>query len=559
MYTEFYHLEEKPFNLTPSSRFLYLSENHKEALALLSYGIMERKGFILLTGEVGTGKTTIIQALLANLEQNVQYVHLTNPMMSSDDFIHYLASSVFKRKVHFRSKVDFLLEFEDYLRVCMQHQKNFLLIIDEAQSLSFRLLEEIRLLSNMESGDEKLINIFLVGQPELNEKLCEPRCRALLQRIACRFHIPPLNRDETGNYVNTRLKVAGARNGNRIFQKSAIRTLYEYSGGYPRIINILADNALLLGYSKGKTKISASLVKQSYDELQILRAPESAENEPPSTYRRAETMPGSKKGKANKWRLGLLLMILAFAAVAWGITQKGLNFFPRFEEDLEEDIGPPPPGPAASMNTRETVPNSVGQEGVGRQEEQEVVLIPQEEPVIALEKEEEGESLPAGLQTPIGEAQDTAKPLQEKAPELVRIRVRQGDTLVQLAADFYGRADSVILDLIQKYNPDVADLNRIRVGQELVFPPLDSQRPQQTYTVQVAAFYPFNRALELFQTLNGEGYEVFILPNYDSKGDKIFQVAVGSFENQQSAKAFAASLVRKGVSDYAEVVLLEMK
>ena len=222
MYTEFYHLEEKPFNLTPSSRFLYLSENHKEALALLSYGVMERKGFILLTGEVGTGKTTIIQALLANLEKNVQYVHLTNPMMSSEDFIHYLASSVFNKRVHFRSKGDFLLEFEDYLRVCMQHQRNFLLIIDEAQTLSFRLLEEIRLLSNMESGDEKLINIFLVGQPELNEKLCEPRCRALLQRIACRFHIPPLNREETGKYVSTRLKVAGARNGVEVFQKGAV-------------------------------------------------------------------------------------------------------------------------------------------------------------------------------------------------------------------------------------------------------------------------------------------------------------------------------------------------
>jgi phage tail protein X len=149
--------------------------------------------------------------------------------------------------------------------------------------------------------------------------------------------------------------------------------------------------------------------------------------------------------------------------------------------------------------------------------------------------------------------------LPEKAPELVTIRVRQGDTLVQLAADFYGRTDRAILDLIQKYNPDVADLNRISVGQELVFPPLDGQRPQQTYTVEVAAFYPFNRAIELFQSLNGEGYEVFILPNYDSKGDKIFQVAIGSFENQQSAKAFASSLMRKGVSDYAEVVLLEMK
>jgi len=188
MYTDFYNLKEKPFNLTPSSRFFYLGEGHNEAYALLSYGVTQRKGFILLTGEVGTGKTTTVRAFLENLDSKIQSVYLSNPSVSPSDFINYLAFSAFKRKQPVESKIDFLLEFEAFLKSNLQHQKTFVLIIDEAQKLSLELLEEIRLLSNMEAGEEKLINIILVGQPELNDKLRHPECRALLQRISIRHH-----------------------------------------------------------------------------------------------------------------------------------------------------------------------------------------------------------------------------------------------------------------------------------------------------------------------------------------------------------------------------------
>ena len=269
MYTEFYNLEEKPFNLTPSPRFLYLGESHKEALALLTYGVVERKGFVLLTGEVGTGKTTMVQALLSKLDDNVRCISLSNPLLSQRDFIDYIASSAFRKKVHFKSKAAFLLEFEEFLRKCLHDQENLILIIDEAHKLSFDLLEEIRLLSNMESADEKLINIFLIGQPELNEKLSEPKCRALLQRISSRYHIPPLNQESARGYMENRLKIAGAKSIDGIFTKGAVRTIHHCSGGYPRMINILADNALLLGYSKGKRKISSKMVKQCSDDMSL--------------------------------------------------------------------------------------------------------------------------------------------------------------------------------------------------------------------------------------------------------------------------------------------------
>jgi general secretion pathway protein A len=269
MYTQFYNLTQKPFNLTPSSRSLYLGNIHKEALALLTYGVLDRKGFILLTGEVGTGKTTMVHALLSNLGKDIQYVYLSNPLFSAKDFMNYLAYSAFKKKMNFENKTDFLIHFEIYLKEQLQNRKNFILIIDEAQKLSFELLEEIRLLSNMETAEEKLINIFLVGQPELNEILIQPRCRPLLQRISIRYHIKALDETSALEYISARLKLAGAENPENVIPKNVARAIYRYSDGYPRMINILADNVLLLGYARGDRRITPSMVKECYDDLQL--------------------------------------------------------------------------------------------------------------------------------------------------------------------------------------------------------------------------------------------------------------------------------------------------
>jgi general secretion pathway protein A len=269
MYTQFYNLKQKPFNLTPSVRSLYLGDIHKEALALLTYGVMDRKGFILLTGEVGTGKTTMVHALLNTLGKDIQYVYLSNPLFSVNDFMNYLAFSAFKEKIDFKNKTDFLIHFELFLKKQAKEQKNFTLIIDEAQKLSFELLEEIRLLSNLETSEEKLINIFLVGQPELNELLNQPRCRPLLQRISIRYHIKALDEAASLAYISTKLKLAGAGNPDTIIPRNAAKTIFHYSDGYPRMINILADNVLLLGYSRGEKYVLPGMVKECYDDLQL--------------------------------------------------------------------------------------------------------------------------------------------------------------------------------------------------------------------------------------------------------------------------------------------------
>jgi general secretion pathway protein A len=322
MYTEFFELIEKPFSLSTSPRFLYLGEKHKEALAILRYGVMERQGFVLLTGEVGTGKTTMVRALLSSLDKNVRYVHLANPLLSPREFISYLILSAFQNRLHFKTKSEFLIAFEAFLTKVQQRNKHFLLVIDEAHKLSFDLLEEIRLLSNLETAEEKLISIVLVGQPELNDRLNEPRCRPLLQRISVRYHIPPLDVKETREYITTRLKKAGSKRTEEIFPGKTIDAIHQYSQGYPRMINILADNALLLGYSKGEGKITPAMIKSCYQDLRM--------GAPANKGSSEKSEPGKGKrflsGTLRVWWKGAAAVLLIIGILAFLFFSRFQNF-----------------------------------------------------------------------------------------------------------------------------------------------------------------------------------------------------------------------------------------
>jgi len=551
MYTDFYNLKEKPFNLTPSSRFLYLSEGHKEALALLTYGVVERKGFILLTGEVGTGKTTMVHALLSNLDENVQCVHLSNPLLSSQEFIDYLAYSAFEKRVHFKSKAEFLLEFEDHLQRCLQHNKNFVLIIDEAQKLSFELLEEVRLLSNMETADEKMINIFLVGQPELNEHLSESRCRPLLQRISIRHHISPLNLEETRDYVMTRMRVAGAETGGKIFPKAAIKMLHQCSMGYPRMINILADNALLLGYSRGEKRISSARIKACFDDMKL---DGSFLKEPKQEVKEFRSDEATQVRRSHFWKWAAFFIFIMFIVMGF-MTPQGKNlwiqaagfFQPNYRERPAETKGAP---------KEEVKQNSDGLPEVKSDLYSGSGLSPIQE--------ENGETESVSPLPPQGTSNHRAAFQNETESEPVSIvTVKQGDTLLHLAARVYGYADENVLELVLKHNPEITDGNWIDVGQRIVFPELkeelNSTNQEPTFTVHIASYTPFQNAGEMFQVLVKDGYEAYILPVYDPDKGKIFRVTLGSFKNRNEADAFAAALLRRGISDYAETVRLEMR
>ena len=266
MYLDHYNLHLKPFQISTDPRFLWLGEKHKEALAVLKYGILDNKGFLLLTGDVGTGKTTLLNALIDSLGDEVLVALVTDPGLAKMDFFNFVADS-FEMDKHFRSKGDFLIYLKNYLLNLHQQNKQALLIIDECQHLTQKMLEEVRLLSNIEKQHTKLINIFFVGQSEFNEIILRPRNRAIRQRITINYNISALTEAETDTYIRFRLEVAGAKD--KIFTSRAIKEVFKFSNGYPRLINIICDQALLTGYVKEKRKIDRKIVAECAAELKI--------------------------------------------------------------------------------------------------------------------------------------------------------------------------------------------------------------------------------------------------------------------------------------------------
>jgi general secretion pathway protein A len=266
MYLTHYNLRIKPFETSPDPRFIWLSEKHKEALASLKYGIQENKGFLLLTGDIGTGKTTLINYFLKEIDTDAIIASIPDPDLCIVDFFQLL-SKEFNMNIDFDTKGDFLIQFEEFLHNTYSEEKKALLIIDEAQRLNQPLLEQIRLLSNIEKQYSKLINIFLVGQNELHELIMDEQNRALRQRIAVHYNIEPLTEPETRDLIKHRLSIAGSEE--EIFSPEAIYEIFSFSKGYPRLINTICDRALLTGYVLDIKKIDMKIVKKCADELII--------------------------------------------------------------------------------------------------------------------------------------------------------------------------------------------------------------------------------------------------------------------------------------------------
>ena len=246
MYAQFYGLRESPFALTPDPRYLFMSEPHKEALASAVYGVQERKGFVLILGEVGTGKTTLIRHLLGRFGPNIRSVFVFNPAVSFMELLQLMLRDLELPCPSMR-RVEMIDTLNDYLLKEAAAGRYVVVIIDEAQHLSPTVLEEVRMLSNLETARGKLIQILLVGQPELGEKLGRPELRQLRQRISLVAELKPLSYEDTVRYITHRLEVAG-REGGGLFSRRALKVIYRASGGIPRLVNVICDKALVLGY-----------------------------------------------------------------------------------------------------------------------------------------------------------------------------------------------------------------------------------------------------------------------------------------------------------------------
>ncbi len=259
MYCEYYGFVRRPFEMTPDPSFLYLGKEHREGLATLVYGVRSGKGFVLLTGEVGTGKTTLLHALLAQLDSSTASAFIFNPRLSPLDFFEMLFQE-FGIEKKCNSKAEYLISLNEFLIERLANNEPTLLILDEAQNLSPEMLEEIRLLSNLETPTSKLIQIMLIGQPELNEMLSRPNLRQLRQRIALRHHLRPFNSKEMSEYVCERLAKAGYT-GKTLFDRRALKALFQVSAGTPRVINNVCDAALLQGYTQQLSTLDAKVIR----------------------------------------------------------------------------------------------------------------------------------------------------------------------------------------------------------------------------------------------------------------------------------------------------------
>ena len=260
MYEEFYGLVRPPFEMTPDPGFLVMGDVHREGLATLVYGVRARKGFVLHTGEVGTGKTTLLLALLGQLDQDTDSPFIFNPKLEPLDFFRMVFDEYgIEQECH--TKAEYLLALNKFLIDRLEQNLGTLLIIDEAQNLSPEMLEEVRLLSNLETPHSKLIQIMLVGQPELWQILARPDLRQLRQRIVLRHDLKAFDPEETQNYIEERLRLAGYT-GKGIFKRAAYKAIQEASGGIPRLINAICDSALLLGFAREELVLGSGAIAE---------------------------------------------------------------------------------------------------------------------------------------------------------------------------------------------------------------------------------------------------------------------------------------------------------
>jgi len=282
MYKNFFNLARTPFDLTPDPSFLFPTKRHNEALATLYYGVREHKGFVVVTGEVGTGKTLLLRCLLKLLKESpdIAYAYLFNSRLTSMEFLQYILSD-FGLDPSGKNKGELLLDLSRFLVSRGANKLTTVLILDEAHHLSADILEEVRLLTNLETAEDKLLQIVLVGQPELEEKLDSVGLRQLKQRIALRARLDPLDLEETLGYIDRRLEIAATTpEANTLFPEQTVRSVYRHSRGFPRLINTICENALVIAYARQSRSVTPDIIEDVASEfrLDVVRVPQARTN-----------------------------------------------------------------------------------------------------------------------------------------------------------------------------------------------------------------------------------------------------------------------------------------
>lgn len=538
MYREFFGLKIKPFSITPDPQFLYMSPGHKEALAHLLYGIKEASGFVVITGEVGTGKTTILNAFLLKLPPRIPKVVIKNPHIQPENLYFLLGEAIgMPEEKRHRGNVH---EYEERLK----ETGVVVLIVDESQGLSVEMLEEIRLLSNLETTNEKLVQIMLLGQQELNEKLKSPQLRQLKQRIGLKYHIPPLDSNETGDYIDHRLRVAGYEPREKpIFTPSALGEIYRYSKGFPRLINIVCDNSLLSAYTENAVQINASMVRKVVVDLESTYGKSAST---PSSLLRGPGVSGTRLWLRIAVAFGLCLVL---ATAGWTLYSLGtLSSRQSVPADSRLETAALEKKFDKALDTaRQVTPNEP-------ESPQKSVSTPvREKPVRKTIRKKVVMHDEASLKEPpippsLGDMQQ---------PKGTFVTVSLGDTIAELAAGYYGRVDAGILRAIRVANSNLENIDLIYEGQQILMPAVKNT-PRVLYSVSVASYHSVIEAKAVFSDLLSKGYEATIYPYLDAQENTWYRITIGTFAAKPDAVRYTAQLRDKGFF-YAKPVKISME
>jgi general secretion pathway protein A len=501
MYNSYFGFPESPFSVTPDPRFFYTNSVYEEAYANLRYGIEAKKGFIVVTGEVGTGKTTLLRKLMRNLEDTIHSVFIFNTLLSFPELLQLILHDLGLAAKE-PSKVAMLQELNDYLIKQLKRGHIVAVLIDEAQNLSDEALEGLRLLSNLETDQEKLLQIVLMGQPELKVKLDQPRLRQLKQRMALQCRLAPLKDEEAGPYIDFRLRAVGYQGGD-LFQPDAIQQIAFYSGGIPRLINIICDNALLTAYAGSQKIVSADRIREVARDLRLGSEGQVTEAETTptvfvSTERETLIPEVRNEGPQDKVRrkigagVATFLVIVAFVTVASLIDpQNFLSIAAKRLEVSKHNLNQW----AVLVTHREAFPEKVNGEVEG--------------------------------------AVGTKGKHQ-------RVVIQYGSTIYRIASDAYGANSALGMDLIKEFNPQIKNLNWVFPGQDLWLPSLTQEtmlrkQPDGSYRLIVASFPSLTGADKYARLLGNKGYQVMITSKKVSDNLLLHRVEIDGLKNLQEA------------------------
>ena len=546
MYTKFYGFSEKPFELTPDPKFLYLSPSHREALASMIYGINERRGFISITGEVGTGKTTLIYTLLSNLSEKVKPIFIYHTTITFEEFLAKILLDL-KVSLHEEDKTSLLLKLSDYLRIKMAPEETLAIIIDEGQNLPQETLEEFRMLSNVETSKTKLLQILLVGQPELKEKLNSKELRQLKQRIGLRRSLQPLNPQECREYIEHRLNLVGSSTS-KVLTSDAIGLIVHYSKGIPRTINILCDNAFLIGYSFSQKKIDEKIIKEVIEDMENQSIPTDHEER---EYPHKEVI---KKAFSTRTSATLLIATVLFSI---SLVLFLSNFFTGSSLEKEKVVqhkeapltpsltkkasDPPPLSPDSPPDAQKNVADKMSHQI----EASETKEPPQQSPVkmeSVLKESTPVASTPAVSLPKVG---DTSKETNATV-----VTIKAGETLYSLATRHYHKANETIFDRILRANPTITDVRRIRDNQGIILPTIIPESYIEednsgAYQIHAGTFETLGHAHAYISHLPDMGKQCTIEVHQFSPRDIWYRVKISSFNSKEEALNTVALLKEK--------------